>query len=112
MRRLVADLGYTVEEMAHNRERSICCGSGGMVPAVAPELAKKMTDFRLSEATRDLVTYCASCRARLAKAGHPTLHVLDLPFNPAWQQTKTQPPPHSLIRWWRRWRLKRHFGRL
>ena len=112
VRRLVADLGYDVEEMAHNRERSICCGSGGMVPAVAPELAKKMTDFRLSEATRDLVTYCASCRARLAKAGHPTLHVLDLPFNPAWQQTKTQPPPHSLIRWWRRWRLKRYFGKL
>ena len=112
VRRLVTDLGYNVEEMAHNRERSICCGSGGMVPAVAPELAKKMTDFRLSEATRDLVTYCASCRARLAKTGHPTLHVLDLPFNPAWQQTKTQPPPHSLIRWWRRWRLKRHFGKL
>jgi len=112
VRRLVADLGYEVEEMAHNRERSICCGSGGMVPAVAPEMAKKMTDFRLSEAIRDLVTYCASCRARLAKAGHPTLHVLDLPFNPAWQQTKTQPPPHSLIRWWRRWRLKRYFGKL
>ena len=112
VRRLVTDLGHSVEEMAHNRERSICCGSGGMVPAVAPELAKKMTDFRLSEATRDLVTYCASCRARLAKAGHPTLHVLDLPFNPAWQQTKTQPPPHSLIRWWRRWRLKRYFGKL
>ncbi|MDP1761865.1 MAG: (Fe-S)-binding protein, partial [Deltaproteobacteria bacterium] len=112
VRRLVRDLGHNIEEMAHNRERSICCGSGGMVPAVAPELAKKMTDFRMSEATRDLVTYCASCRARLAKAGHPTLHVLDLPFNPAWQQTKTQPPPHSLIRWWRRWRLKRYFGRL
>jgi len=112
VRRIVRDLGYTVEEMPHNRERSICCGSGGMVPAVAPELARKMTDFRLSEATRDLVAYCASCRARLAKAGHPTLHVLDLPFNPAWQQTKTQPPPHSLIRWWRRWRLKKHFRRL
>ncbi|MBM4301063.1 MAG: FAD-dependent oxidoreductase [Deltaproteobacteria bacterium] len=109
VRRLVADLGHNVEEMAHNRERSICCGSGGMVPAVAPELAQKMTDFRLSEATRDLVAYCASCRARLAKAGHPTLHVLDLAFNPAWQQSKTQPPPHSLLRWWRRWRLTKHF---
>jgi NADPH-dependent glutamate synthase beta subunit-like oxidoreductase len=112
VRAMVRDLGYTVEEMAHNRERSICCGSGGMVPAVAPELAKKMTNFRLSEATHDLVTYCASCRARLNKAGHPSLHLLDLPFNPAWQQTKTQPPPHSLIRWWRRWRLKKHFGSL
>jgi NADPH-dependent glutamate synthase beta subunit-like oxidoreductase len=109
VRALVRNSGHTVEEMAHNRERSICCGSGGMVPAVAPELAKQMTDFRLSEATHDLVTYCASCRARLSKAGHPTLHVLDLPFNPAWQQTKTQPPPHNLLRWWRRWRLKRYF---
>ena len=112
VRRLIMDLGHQVEEMAHNRERSICCGSGGMVPAVAPELARKMTDFRLSEATRDLVTYCASCRARLAKAGRPTLHVLDLAFNPAWPHAKNQPPPHSLIRWWRRWRLKRSFGKL
>ncbi|MFZ5448445.1 MAG: FAD-dependent oxidoreductase [Thermodesulfobacteriota bacterium] len=112
VRALVRTLGYSVEEMAHNRERSICCGSGGMVPAVALELAKKMTDFRLSEATHDLVTYCASCRARLSKTGHPTLHVLDLPFNPAWQQTKTQPPPHSLLRWWRRWRLKRNLEKL
>jgi NADPH-dependent glutamate synthase beta subunit-like oxidoreductase len=109
VRRLVRDLGYGIEEMSHNRERSICCGSGGMVPAVAPELAKKMTDFRLSEASRDLVTYCASCRARLAKTGYPTLHALDLAFNPAWPRTKTQPPPPSRVRWWRRWRLKRHF---
>jgi NADPH-dependent glutamate synthase beta subunit-like oxidoreductase len=109
VRRLVTDLGHGVEEMGHNRERSICCGSGGMVPAVAPELARRMTDFRLSEASRDLVTYCASCRARLAKAGHPTLHVLDLAFNPAWPQTKTEPPPPSLRRWRRRLRLKRYF---
>ncbi|MCK9375162.1 MAG: FAD-dependent oxidoreductase [Syntrophobacterales bacterium] len=111
VRQLVKDLGHTIEEMEHNRERSICCGSGGMVPAVAPELAKRMTDFCLSEATRDLVTYCASCRARLSKAGHPTLHVLDLPFNPNWPQTKTAPPPHNLLRWWRRWRLKQYLGR-
>jgi NADPH-dependent glutamate synthase beta subunit-like oxidoreductase len=108
VRRLVQDRGYAIEEMPHNRERSICCGSGGMVPAVAPELAKKMTDFRLAEASRDLVTYCASCRSRLAKTGYPTLHVLDLVFNPAWPRTKTQPPPPSRVRWWRRWRLKRH----
>ncbi|MEJ2673034.1 MAG: FAD-dependent oxidoreductase [Deltaproteobacteria bacterium] len=112
VRALVQEMGYTVEEMAHNRERSICCGSGGMVPAVAPELARKMTDFRLSEATCDLITYCASCRSRLAKTGYPTLHVLDLPFTPAWQKTKTQPPLPSLRRWWRRWRLKRNLKKL
>ncbi len=108
VRRLVAAAGHRFEEMAHSRERSICCGSGGMVPAVNPVLARKMTDFRLSEATRDLVTYCATCRARLKGAGRPALHVLELLFNPEWRTATAAPPPGSLQRWWRRWRLKRY----
>jgi NADPH-dependent glutamate synthase beta subunit-like oxidoreductase len=110
VRRLVAGAGHRFEEMEHSRERSLCCGSGGMAPAVNPTLARKMTEFRLSEANRDLVTYCAACRARLAGAGRPTVHLLELLFNPGgWQATKAAPPAGSLKRWWRRWRLKRHF---
>jgi NADPH-dependent glutamate synthase beta subunit-like oxidoreductase len=112
VRQLVAGAGHQLEEMAHNRERSICCGSGGMVPAVHPLLARRMMDFRLSEASRDLITYCASCRARFAGAGRPALHVLELCFNPHWQLAKGAPPPGSGARWWRRWRLKRHLAGL
>ena len=67
-----------------------------------------MTDFRLSEADHDLVTYCASCRARFAGAGRSSLHVLELVFNPAWPEVKAAAPAGSLTRWWRRWRLKRY----
>jgi len=111
VRQLLTGAGHAVEELAHNRERTICCGSGGMVPAVHPELARKMTDFRLSEASRDLVTYCASCRARFQGAGHPALHVLELLFNPGWPAAATAAAPGSLRRWWNRWRLKRFFER-
>jgi NADPH-dependent glutamate synthase beta subunit-like oxidoreductase len=108
VRRLVLAAGHRYEEMAHNRERSICCGSGGMVPAVHPELARQMTAFRLSEASLDLVTYCASCRARFSGAGRPALHLLELLFNSDWQAAKAAPPPGSRRRWWHRWRLKRY----
>ncbi len=111
VRRMVTAMGHSVEEMPHCRERSLCCGAGGMVPAVAAPLAQKMTDWRLSEAQRDLITYCATCRARFAAAHHPSLHVLELLFNPNWEKARTAPPAGSLIRWWRRWRLKRDLGR-
>ena len=111
VRRLVTGMGHSYEEMPHNRQRNLCCGAGGMVPAVDAPLAQKMTDFCLSEATRDLITYCATCRARFAAAGRPSLHVLELLFNPNWQKDRTAAPAGSLTRWWRRWRLKRELGR-
>jgi NADPH-dependent glutamate synthase beta subunit-like oxidoreductase len=108
--RLTLELaGHRLEEMPHHGERTICCGAGGMAPAVDAPLAQKMTAFRLSEAQGDLVTYCATCRARFAQAGHPALHLLELLWNPDWQAARTTPPAGSLLRWWRRWWLKRHF---
>jgi Fe-S oxidoreductase len=112
VRHLLKDLGHHFAEMPHNRDTSICCGSGGMAPAVAPALVQEMTEARLKEAGFDLVTYCASCRARLAAAGHPSLHLLELLFNPQWRQTKSAAPAGSMTRWIRRWRLKRYFEKL
>ena len=112
VRHLVQALGHDFEEMAHSRESSLCCGSGGMAPAVAPALAKQMTEARLAEARFDLITYCASCRARLTAAGRPSLHLLELIFNPRWRRHKASPPAGSKTRWFRRWRLKRYLEKL
>ncbi len=110
VREVLSRLGHRLEELPHHGATSICCGAGGMVPAVDPELAQRMTDFRLSEAHRDLVTYCASCRAVFARAGRPALHLLDLVFNPRWSEARASKPAGSLARWWRRWRLKRRWS--
>jgi NADPH-dependent glutamate synthase beta subunit-like oxidoreductase len=112
VRQVVKDAGHDFEEMAHTRERSLCCGSGGMAAPVAPDFTARMTKARLEEARFDLLTYCASCRARLASAGRPSLHLLELIFNPRWRQHKASPPAGSKTRWFRRWRLKRHFEKL
>lgn len=109
VRELVTARGHELEEMPHNRERTICCGAGGLVPAVDNPLARKMTAFRLSEATRDLVVYCATCRAKFVNAGHDSLHLLELLFNPGWHQAKAAKPASPWKRWWNRWRLQRWF---
>lgn len=110
VRQLVNRLGHRLEEMPHHGPTSICCGAGGMVPAVDPDLARRMTEFRLSEARHDLVTYCASCRAVFARAGWPALHLLELVFNHRWPALRSAKPAGSLSRWWRRWRLKRQLA--
>jgi NADPH-dependent glutamate synthase beta subunit-like oxidoreductase len=112
VRRLVTEMGYSIEEMEHHGERTICCGAGGMVEAVNAPLARKMQDFRLSEATRDLITYCATCRARFREAGRHSAHLLDLVLNSDWKRALQTPPSGSLKRWWNRWRLKQYFSNL
>ncbi len=109
VRGLVAAAGHRVEEMPHTRERTICCGAGGLVPAVDNPLAQKMTAFRIEEARHGLVVYCATCRAKFANAGRDSLHVLELLFNPHWPQAKAAAPFSPTKRWWHRWRLKRYF---
>ena len=64
---------------------------GGMVPYTSLELARAMTTQRAAEATQDLLTYCASCQGALS-AQKPTLHILDLIFNPNWREDKGLPP--------------------
>ncbi|MDD2902417.1 MAG: FAD-dependent oxidoreductase [Syntrophales bacterium] len=109
VRELVTAAGHHLEELPHNRKRTICCGAGGLVPAVDTPLAKKMTAFLLSEATQDLIVYCATCRAKFVNAGHDSLHLLELLFNPGWPRAKTAKPHSPSKRWWSRWRLKRWF---
>ena len=109
VRQVLGMMGCELEEMPHHGEKTICCGAGGMAPAVDASLAQKMTDFRLLEAKHDLVTYCATCRARFAEANHPAIHLLEVVLNPDWRHERTTPPAKSARRWWRRWRLKCSF---
>ncbi len=112
VRQVLGLMGHRYEEMPHHGDRTICCGAGGMVPAVDAALAQRMTDFRLSEAQHDLVTYCATCRARFAEANYPAVHLLEVLLNPDWPKARTAPPAKSTRRWWQRWRLKRYFQKI
>ena len=76
-----------VVELAHHGKEAICCGSGGIVSLVDPELSTRRAERRMEEfheAGADIcVTYCMSCAGRLSRAAEPgrVRYILELVFN-------------------------------
>ena len=68
--------GFPQVEMASHGRNAICCGSGGIVSMIDPDLCaaraqRRMTEF--AESRADVcVTSCMSCAHRLARASEPT----------------------------------------
>jgi len=90
-------MGYTIEEMEYSQHKTRCCGSGGTVFYVDFDLSKRIVRKRTEEASFDLLTYCSTCRETLARE-KPTLHVLDLIFNPNWTKDRLRPPHKASTR--------------
>lgn len=105
VRSLVEAMGHQVEEMEYSKDKTRCCGMGGMVPYVDFELAGRVTKKRADEASHDILTYCTSCREALAMY-KPALHILDLIFNPDWDRAKGEPPKTGKVRRENQARLK------
>jgi uncharacterized membrane protein YdjX (TVP38/TMEM64 family)/Fe-S oxidoreductase len=82
VRDLLSRQGLTVEEMPHSGRTTVCCGKGGAVDMLSPELAASWGELRKQEAAgRRVITYCAGCVQALG--GHtPTNHLVDLLFAP------------------------------
>ncbi len=72
VRQLLAKSGFSTVEMAHGKENTICCGSGGMISNFRPDFTEELVGRRLAEACGTgadlLVSYCASCTAKFAAA--------------------------------------------
>lgn len=82
---LVQVPGLQLVEMAENREMSLCCGGGGDVEMVDPELGAKVTRTRLAMAqdagANTIVSACQQCKRRLstqAKKDKVKVKVLDV----------------------------------
>ena len=75
--------GVKIVEMAHSRERTICCGRGGGANFIAPLVLEEAISTRISEAgDKPIVTYCAACAGTFSKKTR-SLHLLDLWKSPA-----------------------------
>ncbi len=78
VRDVLHKLGVQITEMEHTGCKTLCCGEGGMVGCVKPELAKKWAALRKEEsAGLPMVTYCVGCTQSLGRVS-PTLHIVDL----------------------------------
>lgn len=68
-REVIKMLGGDLVEMNHNRENSICCGAGAGVKANFPELAKAISQKRLSDIPKQIdvvISACSLCALNLS----------------------------------------------
>jgi len=109
VRRLLQNKGYSIEEMPHFGNLTLCCGEGGAVRPFAPDFAAIWGRLRQREAAgRRVVTYCASCANTLARFV-PSVHVLDILWEGeagVGRKKRAAKPP---LTYWKRLRLKRWF---
>lgn len=82
---LAAIPGLELVEMADNRERALCCGGGGNMEAVNPDLVAAIAARRIRQAldtgARTIVTPCQQCKRTLTNAARRSrakLKVVDL----------------------------------
>jgi Fe-S oxidoreductase len=92
VRTLAERAGYTIEEHAHTRENTHCCGMGGMVFLANAEVGSSKANRTIRESDHDIVTYCATCRDIFAGQGKHSVHLLDLLFNQNLSDQAARPP--------------------
>lgn len=108
VRWIMEELGYKVEETEHSKEKTRCCGNGGMVATVNGDITSKVINKAVKETKSEyIITYCASCRESMLKGGKKTLHILNLIFGEKWTSTSIVPKGTSLVKnWSNRYKVK------
>jgi Fe-S oxidoreductase len=89
VRELLGAMVYKIEELSYTGELTRCCGQGGLTIALNPFRVINLTKLRIADAHYDMLSYCAACRETFAMH-RPSLHVLDLLFNPNWEEVKSR----------------------
>jgi Fe-S oxidoreductase len=106
VRGLAARSGLELVPVRHERSKTRCCGEGGMVKFVRPDLAERWTTIHAEvEGAWPVLTSCAGCAQTLGEAIE-TVHILDVVFGSI--RHKPIRPPLTYIG---RFFLKRWFKR-
>ncbi len=109
VREIINKMGLNVQRQRHEGSKTLCCGEGGAVPCISPELSGAWTQTRVEESQgKPILTYCAGCAQFLGRLT-PTHHVLDLVFEPQLTMAGKIKPASSPATYWNRLQLKKWF---
>jgi len=82
VRSLIKATGLKTIDTPHNKAKTYCCGEGGAVGCLSPDLSIEWTNKRINESSpHKIVTYCAGCVKMLSQKTN-VIHILDLIFDP------------------------------
>jgi uncharacterized membrane protein YdjX (TVP38/TMEM64 family)/Fe-S oxidoreductase len=111
VRSLVKKQGLTIEEMPHHGESAVCCGEGGFVACLSPDLSAQWKGLCKDEAAgRRMITYCAGCTNHLDGIT-PTSHIVDLLWEPQATMAGNVGVTKAPFTYLNRLKLKRTFKR-
>ena len=102
IRRLAEALGVRLTDTPYDRDRSPCCGYGGLTAYANREVAGEMTEKCLERSDEPYLSYCMACRDRFARQGRESRHLLELVYG-----TDAGAPPDISEKRWNRLMLKR-----
>ncbi|MDR2182542.1 MAG: (Fe-S)-binding protein [Clostridiales bacterium] len=93
----LAALGYKfVDPPGRARDMARCCGFGGMIVPVSPDIAQRVMRRRVDDfPTSKSVVYCAACRSSFMTVGADSWHILDLLFGDVVYENT--PPPANVL---------------
>lgn len=106
VRNIVKKLGLEIAELPLSRDKTECCGFGGLMYFANRELAEKVIERRIHGTTAELLAYCAVCCCHFGSMGKPTRHLLELIFGEATVGNAPARPPDYSQRRENRVRLK------
>ncbi len=68
-REILKAVGFSIKEMANNRENAFCCGAGGGLKTNQPEISNEVAKQRVKQAedtgTKKIITTCPLCYHQL-----------------------------------------------
>ncbi|MFA4920020.1 MAG: VTT domain-containing protein [Thermodesulfovibrionales bacterium] len=109
IRNIATKKNLIIEEMPHARGKTLCCGEGGSVGFLSPDLAGNWGLLRKKETNGNrILTYCAGC-ANYLNSITPTSHIVDLIFEPEITLAGREKVAKAPITYMNRLKLKKHF---
>ena len=80
IRNIAAKLGCELVETDYERDKSPCCGYGGLTMYANREVAHEMAEKCLERSEAPYISYCMACRDRFAREGRQSRHILELVY--------------------------------
>jgi Fe-S oxidoreductase len=79
-RKVLRMLGLEIEELEFSKDRTKCCGYGGLALYSDKSMAKEMIRERIAESELDYAAYCFMCRDLFKTEGKRVFHIFDLMY--------------------------------
>lgn len=81
VRKLISNKGYTIKESPFCKDKALCCGQGGMVGMLRPEVSQKaLAMTKENMPCESVVSYCGGCHSMILSTDKKGIYLLDILF--------------------------------